>query len=73
MAVRNDVIDTSIRLPVPLHEKLRRAAYEQHISQNAIILAALTDWLTQYRATATAAMGRRLVAGIDAIERDLSS
>jgi len=48
-------VTTNLQLPVSLHEQLRRAAYEQHLSQGAIIRAALTRWLAEHNPDSRAA------------------
>lgn len=45
-----ELILTTIRLPVPLHERLRREAYETRLSQAEIVRLALEEYFDRREA-----------------------
>ena len=43
-----DTVNTSIRIPTGLHDRLRRAAETERRSVNQLITLAVESWLDQY-------------------------
>ena len=41
----SDTIPTGLRLPVDLHEIVRRWAFDHHMSLNAVVVQAVREWI----------------------------
>lgn len=44
----SDTVNVIARLPRPLHERLRKAAFDQRTSINQIVKDAVTTWLDEH-------------------------